>query len=564
MRVKYVFRLIVGCVISILSFDALAFQTFMFQSSNEHRIKPNARKFQFYISDMYFDFQAQGLKPTNPLVIAIWRDAFDRLQEESGIPGLEYEFGGTYPSGMSQRLKSHAGSRWSDNKIYIDVTGSEHEGTTSDHAGAAYHVFSPSDPTQIVGGIEFFNSRVFDITHPNQTIENIIHHEQVHILGLDHSPFQSARMSYGNPVWSGLSSDDRQGLTHLFETGPKTEIKITAYIDDKPAQGVEVILIDPSTGRSYGLVTRFKSGEAVSRGIPAGQYLVAGRELTPSGPCFSFPASGFLTSFYVDDETATNQLESAGLVQLTAEEPLAIQLRLIEGTKRFDCYWAAATYTSERASQTNLPQSDWDTTWSTSSSARPRSYFGYQIYTDRDVLESKKTNTNSESGLHSSIEIGTIGTGNPISITEQGYDIALDDVWRERGIQAGNEEMNLIEARISSDATPGSYAGYCQADGEIALISQMLEIRANIEPVETILEKFPQFRQYMSDASLPKSIYEMNSAPLDNQSVKEDPVNFGIYMCGVLGPRQDSSLAWAMWFFLLPLLLPGLGRLLRI
>ena len=52
---------------SLLSMDVFAFQAFTHQTENEARLPKSYRKFVWYVTDTYFDFQSQSQKPVNPL-----------------------------------------------------------------------------------------------------------------------------------------------------------------------------------------------------------------------------------------------------------------------------------------------------------------------------------------------------------------------------------------------------------------------------------------------------------------------------------------------------------------
>jgi hypothetical protein len=530
--------------------SAFAFQTYSFQTEKEFRLPSDYLNLSFHLSPSYFDFQSQHQKPINPLIIAMWSEAFERITSQSGVKNLSYSYGGTFDPQLVRRAEFKPDASISERKIYIDLTGSDWQGLPSEHAGQAIFLFSPKNPEFIGGGIEAFNTKMFDIVHPDLNIVDTIMHEQLHLLGLDHSSIYSARMSYGNPEWENLSDDDIRGLQHLYGGGASTSISIRTTLDESAAQGVEVVLINTSTGQSYSVISNWRYGIANMRGIPVGTYYIAGREITPSGPCFSNPTKGFLTSFYVDDQTATNRIEEAAQMTITENQPVEMVLNLIAGTKRFDCYWGVGRYTSQRVSDA---KQSWELQGRDDviqSGVAPGTLFGWQVYTELDVLESKRTNTDPESGLHPSLVLNTIGAQHPLQIDSQAWDVYLEEGYA--GPYLEDDKKLIYEGRYSSSAKAGNYAAYCEADGEIALISSLAEVVPGLKSQRTNAEIFPQFAGLMSEASAPKSVHV---GGLPQPRDPKEASDLGIVICGVIGAKAPlSSVAAGLILFLLPIL----------
>jgi hypothetical protein len=526
---------------SLLSMDAFAFQAFTYQTENEARLPKSYRKYVWYVTDTYFDFQSQSQKPVNPLVIAIWQRSFDVLAEQSGVAGLAYQFGGTYNIGTDKFVSSIKGL---EHTIYVDLTGNEWKGEVGEHAGLAEPSFSKVHDGFLAGGTERFNTKMFDIVHPDINVGEIITHEQGHLLGLDHSTFASARMAYTNPTWEGIGDDDRRGLMHLFGEGDDTEVNVTSFMNGELAQGVEVVFINATTGQSFGFITSVNYAKGAMRGIPAGDYYVAGRELTPTGPCFSNPTNGFLTSFYISDEQSSNAISAAAVVSVTTGDVVNLKLNLIQGKKRFDCYYAVARHTSTKNANAQVMAESNGFHLAFGNTVRQGAFAGSSLYTDLVVSESKRTDTDINSGLHPSLVVRTIGAGHPLSISSQGYDTALDDAYREIAKGWGEGKLTLFEGQYSEDAELGSYAAYCEADGETALMSQMIELRETVDEALSNDELFPEYRDLMSDAAAPKSIH-VGGVRFSNESTAK-PVNMGVYLCGVTGASGAGALSHFM------------------
>lgn len=105
------------------------------------------------------------------------------------------------------------------------------------------------------------------------------------------------------------------------------------------ARGVEVDLIDQSNVKSYVTVSD-PDGDAVIEHVPPGTYLIGARELTPNGPCYNgTPSSGFLTTFYQDDQTSTNDPAAAASVVIGEQTERVLDMLLIKSRKKFDCYF---------------------------------------------------------------------------------------------------------------------------------------------------------------------------------------------------------------------------------
>jgi len=147
-------------------------------------------------------------------------------------------------------------------------------------------------------------------------------------------------MGYRREEWQVFSTlDDEDAVRQLYPSAQARggALEVSAVLRGVPAGQVEIALVDAVTGIGRFQVTSAQ-GRARFAFVPLGRYLVAGREVIPTGPCdFNDRPKHFLTSFYAGAQSS-NDPAKATPVEIT-EQKTAIQLPLIEGMKRFDCYY---------------------------------------------------------------------------------------------------------------------------------------------------------------------------------------------------------------------------------
>lgn len=528
-----------------------ALQLYTHPNAVNEMFHPEYKKLTFYLSDSAWNFQKGQLTPTNGLHVAIFQRALDVLASQSGVEGLKFQYGGTF---NSKALR--AGGYGEDayhKRLYFDLTttdwsgasGTSSDGSTwGEHAGYASPRSSSKSGGYYSGGYEHMNGKQHDIVHPRHNFTGTIIHETLHILGLDHSANAAARMSYMNPVWEGLGGDDVLGLAQIFGGRFNTKIKLHTKLEGADAAEVEVILIDATTGKTFNIITAQKVGTATLKHVPPGSYYLAAREITPTGPCYSNPAKGFLTTFYVSDTQTTNRPSEATLVNLEEGKETSATINLIKGKKKFDCYYSSAMWASWWS---NTPSQ----VIALYQSAVPSAKYLVSLETNNShwFPTGKEPDIEENSDSYKRIELAPIGSSPPLKITDVEY----------RASETSPEQfLNYATLEVANTASEGSYAAVCYADGEYALSTTFVEVRNNVRAEQTNAELFPEMQSFMSDSNAPKTIFE--GKPSQNKGEGKKPTVIGGVACGTIAFGNLTTTARINFLLLI---LPLLGLFVR-
>lgn len=427
------------------------------------------------------------------------RHAMDLIERDSKV-GLKFIFGGTFDAYALEDRLSKTDDSMFDRRIYIDLTGRKYTGaataSSGEHAGKARPSGLSAYAPYFSGGIEWLNTKAFDINHPRTNMSSTYVHEMLHIIGLDHSTAVDARMSYNNPTWEGLAEDDVMGLYQIYGGPNRNQVNVHATLNGTNAPGTEIVFVNTETGRSFITFTGYGTATSSTKSLEPGTYWVAGREMTPTGPCFVNPTRGFLTSFYVDENSATNNPVNASKIEIKEDTTLNLSLKLIAGTKRFDCYYPYPT-ADNRAENFKSLQNGY--------SSQPGAYLIGTLYTDKNTTDVDHiTSTDLNSGLHSSIQVSHIGTNPGVRI--------LSSVWGKPQAlydTTNVPEATMLEMNIPEDAKPGNYAALCTAGGEYALSAAIHNVRDDVQTEKNYGELFPELKSIMSDESMPANVYEI-------------------------------------------------------
>lgn len=438
---------------------AAAFQLY----GGEKRINPAYKSFKYYISSTYYDFNSDGQRPITPIHIEGIAKSLAILTSKAGVDGLAFEYAGTfdYPSVAERNRQSESDDAF-DRTIFFDFTSEELWGRSGVPTAGASPKRSPASGGLRAGGVVRFNSDFLNFLHPNGNLSSIVMHETLHILGLDHSTISSSVMAYTEFWYPTLSADDVLALRQIYGTGPDTSITVRPSLSGVPARGVEVVLIDPDTGVTATVVAD-ANGIGTIAHIDPKAYLVAARELTPTGPCFDEPTRGFLTTFAGEGEP-TNDPAAARRIEVEVGAPVELDLALIPGIKKFDCHFGRATAISDLGCGSS--------TISNTANGREVCYMhmarpgvAFELLVENDVsLFHHNTVTDITSPAHARLTVKP--AGNEQALTFKSAAIAPD---------FGNFMRASIE--IGANAAPGVQAAYCAADGETALISSFIEVQ---------------------------------------------------------------------------------------
>ena len=183
----------------------------------QHAVDRTYRDFTYFVSDSYFDFGDDTLKPITPVHVAIVKMAFARLRDASPI-ALSLTFGGTYASwGRSEPVADET----FDHKIYVDFTGTYFSGV--DLMLQPISLALPrrrANSQTAIGGTIHLNSNVVAFHHPAANSFVDIAREFLHILGIDHSSAPSSVMNRREYRRATLAADDRYALSVLFDEAP--------------------------------------------------------------------------------------------------------------------------------------------------------------------------------------------------------------------------------------------------------------------------------------------------------------------------------------------------------
>lgn len=441
-----------------------------------YRQKANYRNYTFYISENYYSARnarfglGPAILPISELHVALAKKAFEIVEARSGISGLTFSYGGTF--NLSQfpvadyRQQMPLSDQIADKKIYIDfeTTGFWMIG------GTGSPVTSTSSGSDAGGAYIWINLYSTDFMHPLafRPVMFLVH-EILHSLGLGHSATPGAWLSYNNVSSQALSADDQFGLKQIFyDATPTTSVTVQVKHNGQNAKALEVAFIDIVTGRSYLQLTN-ASGLVSSRGIPAGSYWLAAKEINESisGPCFSDKETGFLASFYQSDSASTNVPASATPITLVAGVPQSVTLTLVSGTKNFEC---GSGFPSVHSSLT-FPRTALHLTDMTQESFRPGTEGFILVENELSTIARqgslKVPVTNVNSGYHANISVSVLGASPVIKL--------VGPVANPSGYESNWAVTSAV--RVPPDAPPGIYAGVCVSGGEYGLIPSLIEVQ---------------------------------------------------------------------------------------
>lgn len=494
---------------------------------------PIITEFIYYISSTYYNFPTKAQMRITEVQLKQIRHAMDLIERDSNV-GLKFIFGGSYDAYALENRTANYNDPMFDRRIYIDLTGRKYTGeataNSGEHAGKARPSGLDSYAPYFSGGIEWLNTKAFDINHPRTNMSSTYVHEVLHILGLDHSTAVDSRMSYNNPTWEGLAEDDVMGLYQIYGGPYRNQIKVHATLNGANAPGAEIVFVNKETGRSVITFTGYGTAISTTKSIEPGIYWVVGREMTPTGPCFVNPTRGFLTSFYVNENTSTNNPASAAEIEIKDDTSIDLSLKLIAGTKRFDCYYPYPT-ADNRAENYKSLQNGY--------SSQPGAFLIGTLYTDKNTLDSDHiTSTDINSGVHPTIQVSHIGTKPGVKI--------LSSVWgKPQAIYDTTNvpEATMLEMSVADDAKPGNYAALCSADGEYALSATVHNVRNDVQTEKGYGELFPELESIMTDASMPANVYEIARGQYTGglkESKKPTVSPFGL-ACGDVGGTSKSA-----------------------
>jgi hypothetical protein len=435
--------------------------------STDRRIDPEIKSFKYYVSSTYYDFIADENLPITAIHIAGLKKSLNILKEKSALVGIEFsfEYVGTYDIADAKIDYSGTTSYGDfdfDRKIYFDFTSTELWGRQYVPSASADSRESPSKPGKISGGVVRLNSDFLNYIHPAVNMSRTIIHEVLHILGFDHSTTSSSIMAYTEFWYPTLSADDLIGLQNLYNVGNGSEINISITKSGSPAPGVEVAVIDSTTGVAYTVIADSK-GTAQIRHIPSGNYLVAVRELTPTGPCFEDPTRGFLATFLKGSGAVTNDPNEAAVIGIQPGVSQSFDIPVIVGKKRFDCHYATATAYSDEDCNANsfsantYEEKCWIHMSKTGTRFKP-------LITNDLVTRNHSTDTDLNSGAHPHIQIAPIGSASGL-------------IFHNTILDADLQNYHRSDFEIETSAADGIHAATCYEGGEFALMTSLIEVQ---------------------------------------------------------------------------------------
>lgn len=464
MKQNFFFRmLILLFFVGTFSFQAYSYQLF----STEKRVPTSYKNFKYFISSTYYNYTADDQLPITEIHIEGIKKSLEILTSKAATVGvsLTFEYGGTfdYETDKLRNASSEANDAF-DKAIYYDFTSNELWGRKSIPSALASSKKSAASGANASGGVVRFNSDFINFLHPKGNLARFVIHETMHVLGVDHSTVSSANMAYTEFWYATLSADDLFALQNLYGVGPSTSLSFTVTLNGQIAKGVEVVAINSDTGVSYVGMTN-QSGVLTMNHLPHGTYMLASRELTPTGPCFESPTRGFLTSFYVSSGVATNDPAQAARVTLSSGSNYSINLSLIVGKKKFDCHFGLATALSDEACNSLVGASSWSYNEKcfmhmTTNNVR------YPMLENNDKsIFNHQTDTDLASGVHASVTHQNVGS-------QQGLTFHSTEPF---STEFGN--MTKIDLEVSSSAATGVQAALCKGGGEYALMSSFIEVQ---------------------------------------------------------------------------------------
>jgi hypothetical protein len=439
---------------------AFAYQ--LFEDETQH-IDPTYKNFTYYISSTYYDFFADANIDITEIHVQGIRSSLDILEAKAATVGIDLKFtyGGTYD--IADALGPDGTRRYQDmdfdGKFYFDFTSVEMWGRQ--YVPTASADGRSARGTKNTGGIIRFNSDYLNFIHPEVNMSHTVIHEVLHVLGLDHSTTSSAIMAYTEFWYPTLSADDLMGLRQIYDVGSGTELKVSILKEGSPAPGVEVVVFDVSTGVGTQVIAG-TSGAARIRHLPPGDYKVAVREETPTGPCFENPTRGFLTTLYGSGSNL-NSLENASTISLVANQTIDIAISVIPRVKKFDCHYARATAMADQACNGNsfASPSGAEDCWL--HMTKPGMRYTPMVENDLSVL-SHKTDTDILSGAHPNLSVVPVGTS-------PGFTVHKAELLPEVG------NFTRVDLEIHENAPDGIQVAMCTDGTENALIGSLIEVQ---------------------------------------------------------------------------------------
>ncbi len=407
--------------------------------------------FKYRISETIYDKQSGTSVSTPPEILREIERVFETWQSVEGVD-LSFVSDGLYgPREIKRDVADGVIFISLDNEILKDK-----EGAPAGIAGQNYN-----EDGQVIGGVVNINTRLLDYFNDQKgSLYSVVLHEVGHILGLGHSPVSGSIMSYRrDPFQSMFPLDDQDAIRQLYPAADYRggEIYVTATLENSPAKEVQLALIDTTSGIGRFNVTS-EDGEASFTSIPAGEYILGATEITPTGPCFSKDrARGFLNTFY-GAENGTNDPNEAYKISIDDDTEIAIDLPLVAGKKRYDCYYGSVRWLMDE------PSSGYHTV-----SAIPSHYIvesGEEKYLavgkdQSETFDSHRTDTSG--GVESGTDLIPAGS-------EPGF--SLEVVTGETPNKYVNAETkDFVYARlwIDQDAAKGPRVVYCVNGGEYAI-----------------------------------------------------------------------------------------------
>lgn len=357
--------------------------------------------------------------------------AFESIATVKGS-ALSFVYDGTFSGDLTPANTNSSGT------IYVYLNGEKSAINASGDGGQTRNAAGKA-----IGGKIVLYSKSFDILNIPGATYKIILHELEHVLGAKHSPVAGAHMSYKPEEREPfLSLDDEDAMRYLYPapSSNKGRINVTTTLAGHPAEMVQVALIDTKTG-----VARFQISDAKGIAsfvqVPDSDYLVAGREVVPTGPCdFEERPKHFLTTF-AGLNGGTNNPDIARTISVS-NDLTSVTLPLIIGTKRYDCYFGMSAVGHFLISRGN--------------SAVVR------FFKDGSV---PYHTTETSGGVTSGTELIPAGS-------DPGYSIQTirDNVFTPL---ATPEAIDYLfgEIEVEPDASPGPRAVYCNNNGEYSLMA---------------------------------------------------------------------------------------------
>lgn len=449
------------CLSFLVSHSALGYQLY----TPENRIDPAIKDFTFYISSTFYDFKTDSQQPITSIHIEGVKKALEILSSKAQTAGvnLSFSYGGTFDyNSVGERNRTVAQDDSYHAALFYDFTSNELWGRQFVPSASASGKKSPSSNGKRSGGVIRLNSDFLNFLHPDVNMSSSIVHETMHVFGLDHSTVSSAAMAYTEFWYPTLSADDLLGLQNVFGVGPDTEVTVTARFSGAAAPGVEVVLIDAVSGVSYVAMTNSSGSVTVER-VPAGNYLLGIRELTPTGPCFENPTRGFLTTF-VSQTGVTNSPSSARVISVQENVPQTFSVDLLVGKKKFDCHFGRATALSASSCGGNK---------SLNPNGNENCFLHmtnksvvYPLLAENDVsISHHHTDTDKTSAAHNVMTFQPMGTSSGLVFRDV---IGVDTKY------GNNSKMEL---EVKSTASNGTQAALCTDGQEFALVSSFIEVQ---------------------------------------------------------------------------------------